>query len=312
MSVLKELLGSNRAEFNRRVEAARRADHSFDTAWFTRLLVEGLDPLVESLSSPTLGAWIAQAFDLGLELARQGRCKGPMASHVPRLWKALAAMSQGLSPDFKQNLSKITNALFNLERWGGRPDEFLDLLESAGTGSADPMGVVLVLSWQCGVPQLRQAALEHARKMPTETLRTLLGTDAIQGGLDAWAKDPWWSRNRKPPHIAGWIGGFTGDDGPFPLLPVVQAFEEGIFVKSGPRAFQLHADRFGQLLTPVESLPASAPLPYADIERSGSLVRLAGGEVNLPFPPEGLVLARQGQTIAATSPVSMRVCVIAA
>lgn len=312
MSALKELLGSNRLEFNRRVEAARRADHSFDTAWFSRLLVDGLDPLVESLSSPTLGAWVSQAFDLGLELARQGRCQGPMAERIPRLWKALASMSQGMSPDFKQNLSSITNALFNLERWGGRPDEFLDLLESAGRGSTDPKGVVLVLSWRCGLPQLRRAALEHARKMPSETSSALLGTDAAGGGLDAWATDPWWSRDRKPSHIAGWIGSFAGDEGPFPLPPVVQAFDEGIFVRSGHRSFQLHADRFGQILSPVDSLPASAPHPHADAERTGNILRSPGGPVALPFPPQGLLVARQGTTIAATSPVSFRVCVVAA
>lgn len=312
MSVLKDLLDSNRSDFNRRVEAARRADHSLDVTWFSRLLVEGLDPLVESLSSPTLGAWASQAFDLGLELSRQGRCKGPMADRIPRLWKALAGMSRGLAPDFRQNLSKITNALFNLERWGGRPDEFLDLLESVGAGSNDPVGIVLVLSWQCGVPQLRLAALEHARQMPHGVLADLLGTDALHGGLEAWATDPWWRKTRKPPHIAGWIGGFTGDDGPFPLPPVVQAFEEGIFVKSGPRVFQLHADRFGQFLAAAESMPSSPPPPLADTERSGGTLRLPGGTVDLPFPPQGLGVARLGQTIVATSPVSFRVCIVAA
>lgn len=311
MSVLQDLLGSNRLDFNRRVEAARRADASLDTAWFSRLLLEGLDPLIESLVSPTLGAWVSQSFDLGLELARQGRCKGPMADRIPRLWRALAPLSQGLAPEFRQNLSKITNALFNLERWGGRPDEFLELLESVPERSPDPVGVVLVLSWLCGVPQLREPALAHARTMPPQILRDLLGTDADQGGLDAWATDPWWSASRKAPHIAGWIGGFAGDEGPFPVPPTVQAFAEGLFVHSGPRVFQLHADRFGQFLAPTESVPDSPPLNFPQAQRSGSTVRLPGGDVDVGFPAQGLVLAQHGRTVAASSAVSFQVCVIA-
>lgn len=312
MSVLKGLLGANRAEFNRRVEAARRADHSLDAAWFTRLLKEGLEPLVEPLDSPTVGAWVSQAFDMGLELARQGRCKGPMADRIPRLWRALAPMAAGLGPDFKQNLSKITNSLFQLERWGGRPDEFLERLEGIAPGAHDPLAAVVVLGWRCGVPQLRKAALAHAKGMDPALVGSLLGDEALRGGLEAWSTDPWWSAERTPARIVGWIGGFTGDEGPFGFPPRIHSFPEGIVVESGVRLFSLHADRFGQFLTPLSSLPDGEARTFPKEEISGNVLRFPEGQVRLPFPPEGLVLARSGRLVVACSPLSLRLCLVVA
>lgn len=208
----------------------------------------------------------------------------------------------GLLPDFQRNLSQITNALFNLERWGGRTDEFLGLLESVPEGSGDAKGIVLALSWRCGLPQLRQAALERARTFPEAVLAATLGPDALAGGLEAWTSDPWWSPAREPARVAGWLGGFAGNDGPFSRPPLVEARAGGIYATSGSRTFRIHADRFGHFLAPVDALPEGPAEPILD----------AIPELSLDLPREGLRLVRHGRTVVASSPVSFRICVVAA
>jgi hypothetical protein len=316
--ILRDALKARSADFNRRAQQALRSRPSLEMDVFAELLKEGLAPLIEAIDTQAperRHAAIEAGYDLALEIAALGLGRSGFAPSLIRLWKILPAQIAFLAPAFRSGLAALGNALLFLRgQEGVRVGEWLDRLERLPAQGAALRDAALVLSWRCGVAAWRLPALEAAARLSAESFRICTDLEGFPACLESLRMDPWWDPHRPPgPRVAGWIGDFLGNDGPFREPPGVRVAGDRLVVAGGKHPLELHADRFGMMLIPhSEPSPPDADRKAAPIACAwlGNTLSVPSGRIEPGFPARGMAAVGVNGVVAVYSPFSFRIAVV--
>lgn len=304
------VLAAGRKPFNARVEEAKRRASGFDPAVFFAFLQEHVDGLVAAVDvvapARTMGVALA-AYDIALTLCAQG-----LAAAVGPLWsRVLPALAARVVEQPQDVLGSLSNAVVHLAGVdGARVDDWLGSMASLGPGAEDVaqlLGLGQVLAWRAGMAHWRAGALAALDALPPALQRAALGAadeagwPALRARFDA---DPW--AGAQPGAHDGWqVGGFTGFGGRFAQPPELRVGADGFVLRSGARHFLAIADAFGAVLLPAtaeEFAAAAAPRAPDGVHVRDGRVAVAGREIALDLPPDGLALAANAHTLALASP----------
>ncbi|MEO6323055.1 MAG: hypothetical protein ABIT01_02565, partial [Thermoanaerobaculia bacterium] len=176
-----------------------------------------------------------------------------------------------------------------------------------------------VAAWRCGVAHLRNAALDAAAALPPELAASILGVKSTLalGALisrlraDSWL-DPAFPDQVRTVNVAHEIGAFRGFGGLFVSPPTVSDEDGHLLVFSGERTWELHADRFGATLLPVNAVRPDRPSIRQDCLDSKGNVNLDGRRALIPEIASAASSASSRSILAVTLRYSHAVLVLGA
>lgn len=316
-------LAAQRREFNALAAEARRRYPGFDQAAFTQFLVEAADPVVHAVAQAapdSVHDVAASAFRMGLDMIGQRLVDATArTAGLMRVWTTVLPRYAPLvarAPE--RTLGMLSNAALHLgtqpgvrlQRWERDMAALAPLVE--GIDHLRALGQVL--AWRAGAAHYRQGALAAADGLPEALALAafhVAHASAWQQARASLASDPWWWAATDPDGVSTHVtGSFAGFGGLFATPPRVAAAGSCFVVRSGERAFLLHADAYGVALLPAGELDAGtvANLPYL-VE--GDDVLVGRQRIALALPPEGLALCATESTIALSSPYTHAIQLVA-
>ncbi len=288
-------------------------------------------------------------FDVSVDLFGAGALgPGGACPLLETAWSRLLALRPDLLAREPRRLAaSLSNAIITLDRSpGARPQQWLDQLKRLAPlcGEVDQwLNGGRVAAWRAGMPQYRRGAIAVARGLPPALARAALGLPADRDSgdlpsiLERMEQDPWYvpdaeepegipvpaperipvpARKRIPVPAVGLevvarVGAFRGFGGEFMRPPSVVAAGGVLFARDGPDAWQVIADRFGQVLVRRGAVAAADAARRDVTVKPDGTVRWASLESRFPALRSASSSACDGSTLAITLPTSHHVFLIA-
>lgn len=272
---LAAVLRTRRDHFNALAAEARLLGGGFTAEAFVDALTGPVDDLASAVAdrdTRTVEELVEVAYRAALTLTARGidlTLTAEGSGHpVARLWALLAAHPSLIAPDPRRVLASLTNATLAIQHTpGARVGEWCDRISLLAGMAREPVTLLAagrLAAWSCGMAHHRSPALAVLDALPRDIVATALAGHA--DGMDGWDPTVRWSGPDRRDLVEGRpVGDFAGLGGPFTLPPVVWADGDTLYAADGEgegRAWRLHADRFGTVLTrdhPATPQPTTDP-----------------------------------------------------
>lgn len=331
--ILASVLRSGRSDFNARFSAARQLFPGLDSAAFTVVLQDLVDPAVCAVAAidPDSAAETASAaYDVALEIAGQNLAgTGVHSMVITEGWRRLLpAAARHLAEEPRRILSAVSNALYHLATTpGSRPDLWIHDLsrlveECAGVDQFLTLGKVA--AWRAGLAHYRTQALALLDKLPEKLALALLESPATHSWIEIrtrLGRDPWFDP-AKPDEGQGErlrpvlrCGAFRGFGGLFIEPPRVSINNDTFLVQSGHECWMLTADCFGATFHHCDPalfiLSSGHNMLPPEMQISGSSIRMNGYALDFGLMGEISSAAATAETLALTSSLTHTVTLVA-
>jgi hypothetical protein len=323
LSPFQTVLSARRDTYNARFRLARHRARSLDPQAFLTHLREVVGPVVDAAPNPVP---VADALvDLSLRLATTGRLR-PDDAIDDGMRRLLPELVDFLAADPGRLPVAVVNALHHLDASPtGDPTGWIDTMTAVArqldpaTGAPALLDAGAVAAWRHGLAQLRDVALDTARRLPDDLTGTALNTESTVDSLllDQLADDPWLDPSIADDEpvllLARRVGGFRGFGGTFHRPPRVSTSHGRWYASDGDGCWQVFADRFGVSLRRLAAPPAE---DYGSgdlrLTRGGVVTdRVTGAMLELPELADATSWAASGTTLAATTPWSHGILFVA-
>lgn len=307
---LASVLRAGRDHFNALAAEARLLGGGFAAEAFVDALTGPIDDLATAVAdhdNRTLEELVEVAYRAALTLTARGidLTVADGGGHpVARLWALLADHPHLVAPEPQRILASLTNATLAIQHTpGARVGQWCDRVRLLAGRADDPATLLAagrLAAWSCGMAHHRQAALAALESLSGDV--TAIALTGTPDGMDGWDPMARWSVPAGSDVVKGHqVGNFAGLGGPFTLPPVVWADGEALHageVEGEGRAWRIHADRFGTVLT--RDHPAT-PRPTIEPGHGWELPGEAGTVT---------AVATTGDTLAWTVSTSYRISVL--
>ena len=330
-AIFRDALLARRERYNALFAEARHYQPQLDGAAFGLVLIDAVAPLVEAVAG-TGGDAEAVTNDLyavALELYGHGML-GPERNDpwVTAGWKAMAALARPLGVAPRRVAAAVSNALRNLGQTpGARPQAWLDGLRACAEITDEPETLLKAgqaLAWRCGLAHYRTDALAILAALPAPLAARVLDLPdpaRVAEALFRMAVDPWHDPRRPahPPQLTrvARIGGFRGFGGVFLAPPTVTLIDGELHARDGNAeggVWRVCADAFGATFhrTVVDKWTEAGTRgsPFKLVK--GRVSKIGAGEADFPDLAVVTSVAATATTLAATTPLSHYVWLVAA
>lgn len=240
------------------------------------------------------------------------------STRIPQIMLLWTDVFPRLIPFLQMNPNQVivsmTNAVYWLaqhapagaEKWMKRIVELNPLYQS----TEDLLQVGQVLAWVCGLSKYRASAILVWHDLSPKIRAAILGSESAS--FENFWVHPSSSSAPKRLAVCGRVGGHIELGGCFSSQPLVAEVDGKILAFDSKGYFIIHADCFGQQLTPhstePETLNESLP-SHIKVQKNGG-IHWGDTELKQPALSDASSVAFASQTLAVTVPHSFYVTLI--
>jgi len=330
-AIFRDVLLARRERYNAIFAEARHYQPQLDGAAFGLVLIDYVAPLVEAAAGAGGDAEAVTdgLYACALELYGHGML-GPERNDpwVTAGWKAMTGLARPLGRAPRRIAAAVSNALRILGQTpGARPAAWLEGLRACAEIVDEPETLLRAgqaLAWRCGLAHYRTDALAILAALPAPLAARVLELPdpaRVAEALSRMAADPWHDPRQPahPPRLTrvARIGGFRGFGGVFLAPPAVTLINGELHAQDGNAeggVWRICADAFGATFHRtvidkwIEAGTRGSPFKLV----KGHVSKIGAGEADFPDLAVVTSVAATATTLAASSPLSHYVWLVAA